>query len=291
MKEKIIKSKYLFPVSYILFFCFCFVLFVYSTLPLESIKEKIVYEVARNSQFSIEVKGLNVSPFFRLELLGCKLYRDRRPILEIKELIVSPSMFSLFRTNLSITYDANLLDGKAVGKISYNTDLKVVERVEGKIDNISVENATSVFTDDFIKEKFLSGTVDGDFDVILYPKSQGRIAFDIENLEVGNIRVRQIPLPNFRNMNANFVGRINNDITSVDGFNIKGEDFELKIAGTMPVFWKIKRGGKIDLQLSLLSKTSKLSFVKSFLKPQSDGSVGGKISGTIGNIKFVKNIR
>jgi hypothetical protein len=61
----------------------------------------------------------------------------------------------------------------------------------------------------------------------------------------------------------------------------------------MPLIWKVKRGGVIDLGLKLQLTGPKFGVFKnvlaSYLLPQGNGILGGKIAGTIYNPRLVKD--
>jgi type II secretion system protein N len=295
MKEKIVRSKYFIPACYSLFFVSVFLVSLYLKFPVESVKQRIIYEIEKNTPFKADIKNVNVYPIFCLKIHDMKLYhKAKESYLDINELKLSPSILYLILGKLKLPYKANLMEGEAKGSFIYSFKTKQIEKVEANLAGINIEKISSIIpTNNFGKQgPTILGVLNGGFSFDLGSQTKGNFDFSISNLTLSNIRVRDFPLPSFSNLESNFKGYIENKITRVEEIKFKGDGINLMASGTMPILWNIKRGDKIDLGLRLELKGTKLAGIKTFLAshlaPQGDGSLGGKIAGTVGNLRVVK---
>lgn len=294
MKDRIKNSRYFKPLSYLLFFVFFFLLFFYLSLPVDFIKKKIIHEIESNTPFEVEIGSVGVKPIIGLKAKQVKLYKEGKHIIGIDELEVGASLFSILSSGKKLPFKANLLDGDVKGNIVYNTKTKQIERAKAKLKNIDIKKLPSTLTAYLgMEENALKGTLEGEFLIDLKPDTKGAFDFKIFNLGVKNMKLSGFPVPPLINLESSFKGQIENGITRIEELKFKGKDFDLNLFGTMPLLWKITKGAKIDLMvnLNILSKEAKLGIVRSFLTPQGDGSLGGKILGTIGNPRVVRQSR
>jgi hypothetical protein len=139
----------------------------------------------------------------------------------------------------------------------------------------------------------MQGFLGGNFSIALNPEPRGEFTFDISELGIKNLRVRGFVFPEFINMESSLRGKIERDLTKIESLKLEGDGLDLAIAGTMPLIWKVKRGGVIDLGLKLQLTGPKFGVFKnvlaSYLLPQGNGILGGKIAGTIYNPRLVKD--
>jgi len=100
-------------------------------------------------------------------------------------------------------------------------------------------------------------------------------------------------LPSLGNLKSRFNGVIENKLTNIKELSVKGDGIDLQITGTAPLPWEIfKGGGILDLGYRVEITGNDLVKYKAFLYPylakHRDGSLGGKIVGTIKNPRFEK---
>ena len=294
MRERIMKSKHFVPSCYSLFFVIVFLVSFYLTIPVESIRQWLISEIETRTPFKADIKNVNVSPILSLNIHNMKLYKAEKQLLNIDELKVRPSLFSLFSDSLNLPFKARLLGGETTGTLIYSKKTKHVEKAEAKITGVKVEKITP-FIPAALGNKRLSmqGFLEGNFSIALNPEPQGEFTFGISKLGIKNLRVRGFLFPEFINMESSFKGKIENEITKIEDLKLEGDGLDLAIAGTMPLLWKVKRGGVIDLGLKLQLIGPKFAVFKrvlaSYLAPQGNGILGGKIGGTIHNPRLVKN--
>ncbi len=290
MKDRIKNSRYFKPLGYLLFFAVFFLLFFYFSLPVDFIKEKIIYEIESNTPFEVKIGSVGVKPIIGLKAKQVNLYKEDKHVIEIKKLEVGASLFSILSSGKKLSFKANLLDGDVKGNIVYNSKTREIEEAKANLKNINIEKLPPGLTAYMgMEENALKGTLDGQFSVDFEPGIKGAFDFKIDDLGVKNIKLSGFPFPPFTNLESSFKGQIENGITRIEKLKFRGKDFDLNLFGTMPLLWEVTKGAKIELMvnLNILSKEAKLGIVRSFLAPQEDGSLGGKISGTIGNPRVV----
>ncbi len=115
----------------------------------------------------------------------------------------------------------------------------------------------------------------------------------MEGLELNNLKVKGIKLPTLTNLTSNFNGNIANELTNIDELSILGDGIDIQIAGTAPLVWEMSQGGILDLGYRVEITNNNLVKYKAFLAPylaqHRDGSMGGKILGTVMNPRFEKD--
>jgi len=295
MREKILKSRYLIPFCYSFFFIFAFLLFFYLTLPVESLKQRIMREIEMRTPFRADItRSISVSPVFSLKIQGLKLYKAEKPVLNIDELSLSPSLIStIVSDGLKISFKARLLQGETEGTLVYNSKTKHIEKAEARLAGVNIETIPAVaFPDSDKQSPSVQGLLGGSFSFEFNPQAKGEFAFEIKRLGIKNLKISGLLLPEFSNIESTFSGKIENEITRIEELKFTGDGLDLMLSGTAPLLWEIRKGGKIDLGLQLRLTGTKLamfkSFLVSYLAPLNDGSLGGKIGGTIHNPRLVK---
>lgn len=293
MKEKIMRSRYFVPFCYSLFFVIVFLVSFYLTLPVESIRQRIISEIGARTPLKAEIKKVSVSPIFSLNIHNMKLYKAERSLLDIDELKITPSLFSLFSSSLNLPFKARILGGEVNGSLLYSKKTKQIEKAEAKITAVNAEKITPFIPVDLgNKRPSIQGFLEGSFTIALGLEPTGEFAFDISKLGIKDLRVKGFLFPEFTNMESSFRGKIENETTKIEDLKLEGDGLDLKIGGTMPLLWKMKRGGVIDLGLRLQLTGPKFAVFKrvlaSYLVPQGNGILGGKIAGTIHNPRLVK---
>ncbi len=293
MKEKIMRSMYFVPFCYSLFFVIVFLVSFYLTLPVESIRQRIISEIGARTPLKAEIKKVSVSPIFSLNIHNMKLYKAEKSLLDIDELKITPSFFSLFSSSLNLPFKARILGGEVNGSLLYSKKTKQIEKAEAKITAVNAEKITPFIPVDLgNKRPSIQGFLEGSFTIALGLEPTGEFAFDISKLGIKDLRVKGFLFPEFTNMESSFRGKIENETTKIEDLKLEGDGLDLKIGGTMPLLWKMKRGGVIDLGLRLQLTGPKFAVFKrvlaSYLVPQGNGILGGKIAGTIHNPRLVK---
>lgn len=294
MKEKMMKSKHFVPSSYLLFFLIVFLVSFYLTFPVESIRQTIMSEIEARTTLKADIKKVNLSPIFSLKIHNMKIYKADEQLLNIDELKIRPSLFSLFSGSMTLPFKARVLGGETTGTLIYSKQSRRIEKAEANISGVLVEKITP-FISVGLGNKMLSmqGFLGGNFSIALNPEPRGEFTFDISKLGIKNLRVRGFVFPEFINMESSLRGKIERDLTKIESLKLEGDGLDLAIAGTMPLIWKVKRGGVIDLGLKLQLTGPKFGVFKnvlaSYLLPQGNGILGGKIAGTIYNPRLVKD--
>lgn len=294
MREKILRSRYIIPFSYSLFFVFALLSFLYLTFPVESLKQRVMREIERRTQFRADIKGVSVSPLFTLEIRGLRLYRLEKPLLDIDELSLSPSLISTVVSDvMRIPFKARFLGGETDGTLFYNPKAEHIERADVRLAGVNIETIPAIlFSDSNKQNPSVQGLLSGRFSIEFGQQARGEFAFEINRFGVKNLKVSGLLLPEFGNIESTFNGRIENEVTRIKELRFTGDGLDLTLSGTAPLLWEIRNGGRIDLGLQLRLTGTKLamfkSFLVSYLAPLNDGSLGGKIGGTIHNPKLVK---
>jgi type II secretion system protein N len=294
MREKIMKSKHFVPSCYSLFFVIVFLVVFYLTFPVESFRQRIMSEIETRTPFKADIKEVTVSPIFSLNIHNMKLYKAEKQLLNIDELKIRPSLFSLFFGTLNLPFKARVLGGEMTGTFVYSKETKHIEKAEATLTVVNVGKITSFIpANSGNKRLSVQGFLKGNFSIAFNPEPQGEFAFDISKLGIKNLRVRGFLFPEFINMESSFKGKIENEVTKIEDLKLKGDGLNLVIVGTMPLLWKVKRGGVIDLGLKLQLTNPKFAVFKRvlapYLVPQGNGILGGKIAGTFHNPKLVKD--
>lgn len=290
--KNLIESRYFILACYVLFFILTFLIFFYLSFPSESFKQRIIYEVETRIPFDLNIKDLNIRPILNLKFHDVELYRSKSLYLSIDDLSVSPSLFYLILKKVVLPFKAHLYGGDAKGRLIYSSETGQLIAANGDIRGINIKGIPMISTVLRDGNFSIQGVVAGNFSVEFVPQPRGQVVLEAKNLSVKNLRlIEGLPLPDFGRLESSFKGHIENGMTKVEELRLKGSGIDLTIFGTMPLLWKISKQGAIDLDLRF--RTSKggrgmSSFLSAFLSPESDGSFRGKIVGTFGNPRLVK---
>ena len=291
MKERLRNSKYAKPFFYTLFFVVAFVVFLYSSFPTEGIKRRVISQITDNTPFQAEIGSASIAPPFSLKIKDMKLYRSKDRVLEIESLTVSPSFFSLFSSSNIIPFKAKLNGGEIKGTLSVNKSDSGLDEINAEVKHVGIDNLLAFMTGSEEAPE-LSGTLEGNLKIDFAPEALGEFNFTVDGLEVDNLMVKGIKLPALKGLQSVFNGNIEGRETNVQKLNLKGDGIDLQITGTAPLFWELSKGGVIDLGYRLEITGGEYAKFKGMLTPylaqQRDGSLGGKIIGTVSNPKFEK---
>lgn len=292
MKERLKKYKHIKPVSYTLFFLVVFTLFLFMTFPGDIIKKRIIAEIESNTPYRADIQSVSVSPLLKVNMEGVKLFKSNALFLELDSLDLRPSPFSVFSENPKVPFTAKLWGGEISGSLRINKTTGRVSELDATLDSVRINSVPSLFSDEAEKSLSLGGVMNGRVDLVMTPPAKGEIEFEITGLALENMKLKGITLPNLTELTSTFKGTVDGDITKIDQFKIAGADIDLDITGTAPLLWDIPNGGVIDLGYSLQMKGGQMAKYKGLLAPylatRRDGSLGGKILGTVANPRFEK---
>ena len=290
--KSVIESRYFVSACYALFFILAFLVFLYLSLPSESFKQRIEYEIVTRTPFNVDIKSLSIYPVFSLKFHDVNLYRGKALYLSIDDLNVTPSLFYLLFKKITLPFEAHLYGGKAKGKLVYSSKTGQLTKVMGTIEGVNVKGIPAVSIALGDANSSIQGVVGGDLSVEFNPELKGQVILAVKDLSFKNVRFAEgMPLPDLGRLECNFRSHIENGATRVDELKFKGSGINLTLFGTMPLLWEISKHGAIDLELKLQAVgvgAGRLGFLSAFLAPQSDGSLGGKLVGTLGSLRLVK---
>lgn len=292
MKERFTKYKHIKPLSYTIFFLIVFSLFLFITFPGELIKKRIIAEIENNTPFKADVEKASISPLLSINLEGVKLYKSKDRYLELDSLSIRPSVFAVFSDNPKFPFKAELLNGEIEGSLSLIKAESRLSGVEATVRHLKIDSIPSLLSPESGELFALGGVVDGRVNIQMGREPKGDFQFEINQLNIKNIKVKGFSLPSFTDLKSVFKGNIDGKRTNIEEFNVTGKDIDLEITGNAPLLWEIPKGGVIDLGYRLQIKGDQMAKYKGLLAPylvtQRDGSLGGKILGTVKNPRFEK---
>ncbi len=294
MNEKIRNSKYFKPLSYIVFFIFVFVLSFYYALPTDEIKAKIISGIEMNTPFEAKLGAVSIAPIVSVKVQDLELYRSGELYVNLDDVKVRPSLFSLFSKYLKLPFRAKLMGGEVEGNLIYDYKTGQIVGINAKLNGLDIEQFHPMMTGYLgMAEERMGGTLSGDFSLDFSSDTSGVFSFKIDDMSISNFKLIGFPIPTFKNLESVFAGKILEGVTHVDELSFKGNDFDLNMHGSVPPLWTITKGAKIDLMvnLNIRSDEAKIGIVRSFLSPRGDGTLGGKILGTFGNPRVVRDTR
>ena len=292
MRERLRNLKYSKPLLYVLFFLGAFFVFLYTSFPTQGIQSQIISQIQDNTPYQAEIGSAGISPPLSLNIEDLKIYRSKNSMLKIDSLKVSPSVFSLFSSNTIVPFKAKLNGGEIKGTLSLNKSGGGLNRIKAKVKQVNIDNLMDFMTGSE-DVPALRGALDGSMEIDFSPEAQGEFDFTVKGLDVDNITVKGIKLPSINGVETVFNGNIEGRKTNVRELNLKGDGIDLRVTGTAPLIWELtKGGGVIDLGYRLEITGGEYANFKGMLTPylaqQRDGSLGGKIMGTVSNPKFEK---
>ncbi len=294
--KRILKSKQLIPICYPLFFISVFVVFFYSSFPEEAVKQRIIYEIEKRTPLTVEISNVSISPITRIKASGVSLYKNKELFLVIDELKGSPSLLYLIINKLKVPFEANLYGGGAEGALFYDLKNNKITKAEGRIENGIDIGKISVIPEVLGSENSLvQGILNGYFSLEFGNQPKGDINLTINDLLIKGVKIAGgFPLPDFGKMQSSFKSHIEKGLTKVDELKFKGSKIDLTLSGTMPLLWQITKHGTIDLSINLRADRNVgqtiTGLLSAFLATQRDGTLGGKIVGTISRPSIVKQV-
>lgn len=292
MMDRIKKFRHIKPLSYTLFFVIVFTAFLFATFPRDIIINRTIAEIERNTPFEADIESVSVSPLLSITYKGVKLYKSRDRYLELDSLSVSPSLFSFITDSPKFPFSAKLLGGEVKGSLVFNKGSSGVKEVDATVKNVSIDSIPALVSNDAQEALSIGGILEGEMFAQFEPQAHGKFQFEVSGLNVDNVKVKGFTLPGFSDLNSAFKGSFEGKTTEIEEFIVKGEDIDLQITGTAPLLWEIPNGGVIDLGYRIQMKGEQMARYRGILAPYlatlQDGSLGGKILGTVNNPRFEK---
>ncbi len=285
-------SKYLKYIASVVLFFFFFTLFFYIYFPSDSLKKRISLEIRDRFGLSVDIGTVDISPLANIKIGDLRLTDEgkgtEKPLL-IDEIKISPSLSSLFSKGKKASFIAKIEEGSLEGTVDYSGGKKL-DFLEAKLDRVDIKVMESLLKNVEDVPGF-GGKVSGEVNVLTDRKGsvKGDFRLRSDDLSLSGLKIRNFSLPDYKSLRSDIKGRINRGRTWIDNLRIESEDFDLVLAGTAPLPWKIKKG-TLDLSVNLELKTgSKMKFLKAFMKEEEDGTISAKIKGPFRKIRFEKN--
>jgi type II secretion system protein N len=294
LKEKIRNSKYFKPLSYAAFFLFVFIVSFYYALPTDEIKGKIISGIEMNTPFEAKLGSVSIAPIVSVSVQDLEFYRSGELYVKLDNVKMRPALISLFSKYLKLPFTAKLMNGEVKGDLIYDYKTGQIVGINAKVNGLDIEQFHPIMSGYIgMSDEKVGGKLNGDFSFDFSSDTSGVFSFKIDNMSISNLKLIGFPIPPFKNLESVFAGKIREGVTQVDELSFKSKDFDLNMHGSVPPLWKITKGAKIDLMvnLNILSDEAKIGIVRSFLSPRGDGTLGGKILGTFGNPRVVRDIR
>jgi type II secretion system protein N len=293
LKDRITKFKHIKPISYTIFFFIVFAVFLFETFPGEIIKKRIIAEIESNTPFTVDIQKASISPLLSLNMEGIKLYKSKDRYIQLDSLSIRPSILALVSASPKFPFKAELLNGEVEGSISIIKSESRLKNIDATVKHLNVDSIPSLLSSEQASDQIdLAGVMDGRINIQLEPQPKGDFQIEINQLNVKNIKVKGISLPSFGGLKSVFKGNIDGKRTNIEEWSVTGNGIDLQITGNAPLLWELSKGGVIDLGYRLEMKGTQMARYKGLLAPylltQSDGSLGGKILGTVMNPRFEK---
>ena len=290
MREKLMRMRHIRPLSYVVFFLAAFIVFIFITFPGDLIKKRIIAEIESSTPYKIDIEEAGISPLLSIELSGVKLYKSKDRVLKVDSLSIRPSVFALILGTKKFPFKAKLLNGEVEGSVSMAGSR--AKEIEATVKHVTIDSIPALLSSDDAQLFSLGGVMDGSMHIELEPQAKGEFQFEINRLSMKDIKVKGMSLPSFTDLNSVVKGNIDGKRTNILALNVTGKDIDLEITGSTPLFWDMPKGGLIDLGYRLEMKGAQMAKYKGLLAPylatQRDGSLGGKILGTVKNPRFEK---
>lgn len=293
MKDKIRNYKYFVPLSYITFFVVAFFVFLFMTFPGDIVKQRIVSEIQNSTPYKVDIQSADVSALLNVNLKGVKIYKSQNQFLELDSLTIKPSLFSVFSDSPKVPFNAKLQGGEIEGTVRLSKQNNGIQEIQATIKQVKVDSIPALISQDGEGGILINGVMDGELYVQFDPMPKGEFSFEVEELNIDNLKVKGMKLPSLSNLKSRFNGNIEDNLTNIKELSMKGNGIDIQITGTAPILWEISKGGILDLGYRIEITDNDLAKYKTFLSPylakHRDGSLGGKILGTIKNPRFEKD--
>jgi len=292
MKDKIRNYKHIVPLSYISFFIIAFFVFLVMTFPGDIVKQRIISEIQNTTPYKVDIKTADVSPLLNINLKAVTIHMSQNQFLELDSITIKPSILSVFSDTPNIPFTAKLQGGEIQGAVRVSKNKNGIQELKAEINNMRVDAIPDLLSEEGNSEILIHGRLSGNLFVEFVPTPKGEFDFVVEGLELDNLKVKGMKLPSLTNLISKFNGNIEGELTNIDELSVKGDGIDLQITGTTPLIWEMSKGGILDLGYRVEITDNDLVKYKTFLSPylakHKDGSLGGKILGTVMNPRFEK---
>lgn len=268
-------------------------IFTFSGFPVESLKMRIISEIKKSSPYDIKISEMHFPGSTQVGFKEVEIQRGRN-IVKFDKVLLKPGITDLVTNDVTIPFAAEGLGGSLNGTLQMSRDDRTLRDLKIRFNGIDASSLSDIF--ELNRENLdLKGDIDGNLNVKFARAgnrytAQGNYNFTSDDITISRIKIESFSLPGYEDLNTVLKGTFDTQKTKIDKLNFRNEDFELSFFGTMPPVWELSQGGKLDLflNLNLYSNEAKLSFLKAFLSPQSDGTLAAKILGTVSNPRLVK---
>ena len=286
------------PVSYTLFFIVVFCIFLFVTFPGEAIKNRIVNEISRNSHYLTEIERASISPVNNINMDRVMVYKSRHRVLDFDSVSIKIPILGLFSETPKIPFIAKKGDGVIRGYVRVNKNTGDISEISAKLESVRIDSLPAFLTrlDGEQELVQLQGVMDGELHVDVAPVPDGEFHFVINAIHVDNLKFNEMALPALSGLTAQVTGTIEENATNIEQFNVRGEGLDFPASGKAPLLWELSRGGGLlDLEYRFevnggqLAKFMPFLSGSPYLAKQRDGSLGGKVLGTVKNPQFEKS--
>jgi len=270
-----IKNKY---ILFALTFIFVFLSFFYIEFPNERLKRRVIFEIEKNTDFKAEIDKISIVPLLKIEISGLKLTKNEFQQIIVSKAIIKPSILSLLSNDIKVSYDLNVLKGKAFGSLVISKDTNILKSILLNIEKIDIDEIRQIYSKSFKDSVELAGLLSGN--IKLGEDNSGEFDFNIEDLDIIKFKVKNFPIPELMDLKSSLNGQIYKDKTLINELKFDNQDIRLNLKGSTPPLWRLSKGS-LDLLYKLEVKGKKYAYLKSFLSKDTKGNVAGKIVGSI----------
>lgn len=236
--------------GYPLFFFVCFVFFAYATFPYDRLADFLARQASARG-YELEIIDLSSSGLLGLELEGVRVVMptegtDAPPLdVIIDELVVSMSLFSLFSSTKSFSFDAELAGGEAEGDVSIGENEL---EVDAEIEDVNLEALPALRS--FTKVP-LAGVLNGEVELSMpaeVAQSEGNVDVTIEGLFVGDGESK-LEIPGWGGLtldradvgNLELLAVIEEGVAEIERAKSHGKDIQLDALGRLRLQRPLKR--------------------------------------------------
>ena len=285
IKNKLSKSKNF--ITYTSVFIIVFFSVIYIKFPNDRLNSWITTQLMSHTGLNfVEIKKVRLKPLFTVELTGLTLKKSPEHTLLLNKAVLKPSLFSLLTSNISVPFNITVDDGRVFGDLVISKNNKSIKSLRLDVEHIDLNKISKVYSPSLYEKVTINGYLFGNFN--MNGNNEGDFRFNIDGLDLGNIKIGKMKLPDFPDLKSKLTGKIKGQNTLIDELSFTNDDISLLINGSIPPLLRLSHG-KIDLYYKLQVKSNKYAYIKSFLAKDEQGNHAGKIGGTLGNPEFVGN--
>ena len=234
--------------GYLIFIIATLVFFLYVTFPWDLLKERLLYEMSRQSSYAFKVQ--DSSPLFPagLRLSGLQISDpmkpDDKPLTRIDRLTlrVSPSDFLWGR--LTSSFEAEAFGGQVLGTFGESSRKKELDAEWKKVDLVPLK--------DFGKLPVtLAGTLSGKGHWTASPQgTTGSLRMTVEKGRIKDLNVKGFPLPELIFDTIQGAADVKGNVLTLKEVKLRGDDLKGTIKGEI-TFEKPGASSTLNLQFRL----------------------------------------